>query len=56
MWRGPTVAGQKEASAKAKSKIYTIHAKLISIAAEKWSDPNINGALADTITNAKRHE
>jgi YebC/PmpR family DNA-binding regulatory protein len=54
MWRWPTVAGQKEASAKAKSKIYTIHAKLISIAAEKWSDPSINGSLADAITNAKR--
>ena len=54
MWRWPTVAGQKEASAKAKSKIYTIHAKLISLAAEKGADPSINGALGDAITSAKR--
>lgn len=54
MWRWPTVAGQKEASAKAKSKIYNIHSKLITLAAEKWSDPSINGALGDAIHSAKR--
>jgi YebC/PmpR family DNA-binding regulatory protein len=54
MWRWPTVAGQKEASAKAKSKIYNIHSKLITIASEKWSDPSINSALADAISSAKR--
>ncbi len=54
MWRWPTVAGQKEASAKAKSKIYNIHSKLITIAAERGSDPSINGALADAIYSAKR--
>lgn len=54
MWRWPTVAGQKEASAKAKSKIYNIHSKLITLAAEKWSDPSINAALADAIHSAKR--
>ncbi len=54
MWRWPTVAGQKEAGAKAKAKIYTIHAKLIALAAEKWADPTINGALSDAITSAKR--
>ncbi len=54
MWRWPTVAGQKEASAKAKSKIYNIHSKLITIAAEKWADPSINAALADAIHSAKR--
>lgn len=54
MWRWPTVAGQKEASAKAKSKIYNIHSKLITIAAERGSDPSINGSLADAIHSAKR--
>jgi YebC/PmpR family DNA-binding regulatory protein len=54
MWRWPTVAGQKEASAKAKSKIYNIHSKLITLAAERGSDPSINGALADAIHSAKR--
>lgn len=54
MWRWPTVAGQKEASAKAKSKIYNIHSKLITLAAEKGSDPSINAALTDAIYSAKR--
>jgi YebC/PmpR family DNA-binding regulatory protein len=54
MWRWPTVAGQKEASAKAKSKIYNIHSKLITIAAERGSDPSINSSLADAIHSAKR--
>jgi len=54
MWRWPTVAGQKEASAKAKSKIYNIHSKLITLAAERWSDPSINATLADAIHSAKR--
>jgi YebC/PmpR family DNA-binding regulatory protein len=54
MWRWPTVAGQKEAWAKAKGKIYGMHSKLIAIAAEKWADPSINGSLADAITSAKR--
>lgn len=54
MWRGPTVAGQKEASAKAKAKIFTIHSKLIALAAERGSDPAINTTLADAITDAKR--
>ncbi len=54
MWRWPTVAGQKEAGAKAKGKMYGIHSKLIAIAAEKWADPSINGSLSDAITSAKR--
>lgn len=54
MWRWPTVAGQKEASAKAKAKIYSLHSKLIAIAAEKWADPTQNNALADAIHAAKK--
>ncbi len=54
MGRWPTVAGQKEASAKAKSKMYNIHSKLITLASERGSDPSINGALFDAIYSAKR--
>lgn len=54
MWRWPTVAGQKEASAKIKGKVFTIHSKLIALAAERGSDPTINTILADAIADAKR--
>lgn len=54
MWRGPTVAGQKEASAKAKGKIYGIHSKLIAIAAESGADPDINHTLADALADARK--
>jgi YebC/PmpR family DNA-binding regulatory protein len=54
MWRWPTVAATKEKWDKAKAKIYNIHSKLITIAAEKWADPSINGALHDAVTSAKR--
>lgn len=54
MWRGPTVAGQKEASAKVKWKIYGIHSKLIAIAAEAGADPDINHTLADALASARK--
>lgn len=54
MWRWPTVAAQKEASAKIKSKINAIHAKLIALAAERGADPKENNALADAISVAKK--
>ena len=54
MWRWPTVAATKEKWDKAKAKIYNIHSKLITIAAEKWADPSINGSLHDAIYSAKR--
>lgn len=54
MWRWPTVAAQKEKGDKAKAKIYNIHSKLITIAAEKWADPSLNGSLHDAIDRAKR--
>ncbi len=54
MWRWPTVAATKEKWDKAKAKIYNTHSKLITIAAEKWADPSINGALHDAIYSAKR--
>jgi YebC/PmpR family DNA-binding regulatory protein len=54
MWRGPTVAAQKEKGAKAKSKIYGMHSKLISLTSEKWSDPTLNPSLYDAIASAKK--
>lgn len=54
MWRWPTVAGQKEASAKAKAKVYSLHSKLIAIAAERGADPSQNNTLADAIHTAKK--
>lgn len=45
---------QKEASAKAKSKINSIHAKLIAIAAERGADIGQNHALADAVSTAKK--
>ncbi len=54
MWRWPTVAATKEKWDRAKAKIYNIHSKLITIAAEKWADPSINGSLHDAIYSAKR--
>lgn len=54
MWRGPTVQAQKDKNAKAKAKVNTLHAKLITLAAEKGSDPSLNTALADAIHTAKK--
>jgi YebC/PmpR family DNA-binding regulatory protein len=54
MWRWPTVAAQKDKNAKTKSKVFTIHAKLIALAAEKWADVSLNTALADAIHTAKK--
>lgn len=54
MWRWPTVAAQKDKNAKAKAKVNTLHAKLITLAAEKWADPGQNNALADAIHSAKK--
>lgn len=54
MWRWPTVAAKKDKNAKAKAKVNTMHAKLISIAAEKWGNPDLNTSLADAIHTAKK--
>ena len=35
-------------------KVFTIHAKLITLAAQKWWDPTKNPALADAISPAKK--
>lgn len=45
---------QKELAAKSRGKVFSIHAKLIALAAQKGSDPAKNAHLADAITAAKK--
>lgn len=54
MWRGPVIAAKKSQSNAAKQKVFTIHAKLISIAAAKWWDPDTNPSLYDAIEKARK--
>lgn len=54
MWRWPTIAAQKEKNAKMRAKINTLHARLITLASEKWSDPKENTSLSDAIHTAKK--
>lgn len=54
MWRWPVVAKRRDAVNAVKWKIFSIHAKLIAIAASKWGDPDWNPALAAAIYTAKK--
>lgn len=54
MWRWPVVQARKNAVNALKWKIFSIHAKLISIAASKWSNPDDNPTLANAIYKAKK--
>lgn len=54
MWRGPVVEKRKNAVNAVKGKIFSIHAKLIAIAAQKWGDPDQNPSLAAAIHKAKK--
>lgn len=54
MWRGPVVQARKNAVNAVKWKIFSLHAKLIAIAAVKWGDPEQNPALASAIYTAKK--
>jgi len=54
MWRGPVVQKRKEAVNKIKWKIFSIHAKLIAIAASKWWNPDDNSNLYAEIHKAKK--
>lgn len=54
MWRGPVVQARKNAVNAVKWKIFSLHAKLVSIAAQKWGDPSQNHALASAIYTAKK--
>lgn len=54
MWRWPVIAAKKSQSNAAKQKVFTIHAKLISLAAQKWGDPDKNPSLYDAIEKARK--
>lgn len=54
MGRWPVVQARKEAVNAVKWKIFSLHAKLISIAASKWANPDDNPALASAIHSAKK--
>ena len=54
MWRGPVVQARKDAVNAVKWKIFSLHAKLIAIAAVKGGDPDKNPSLASAITAAKK--
>jgi len=54
MWRGPVVQARKNAVNAAKWKVFSMHAKLIAIAAQKWWNPDDNPSLAGLIAKAKK--
>lgn len=54
MWRGPVVEKKKNQSNALRQKAFWIHAKLITIAAWKWWDPDKNPSLADAIEKARK--
>ncbi len=54
MWRWPVVEKRKALWNAARQKAFTMHAKLISLAASKWWDPDINTALQDAIDKARK--
>lgn len=54
MWRGPVVQAQKNLVNSIKWKVFSLHAKLISIAAQKWGDPDKNPALFTAVHKAKK--
>ncbi|PID87423.1 YebC/PmpR family DNA-binding transcriptional regulator [Candidatus Gracilibacteria bacterium] len=54
MGRGPVVAKRRDAVNAVKGKVFSLHAKLISIAAQKGGDPDSNPSLASAIYKAKK--
>jgi len=54
MWRWPVVAKKRDAVNKIKWKVFSIHAKLIAVAAQSWGDPDSNPSLALAISKAKK--
>jgi len=54
MWRGPVVQARKNAVNAVKWKVFSMHAKLIAIAAQKWGNPDDNPSLASLISKAKK--
>lgn len=54
MWRGPVVQARKDAVNKVKGKIFSIHAKMIAIAASTGWNPDDNPTLHTAIVKAKK--
>lgn len=54
MWRWPVVQARKNAVNSVKGKVFSTHAKLIAIAAQKWGNPDDNPSLAWVIVKAKK--
>ncbi len=54
MWRGPVVQARKNAVNTVKGKVFSLHAKLIAIAAQKWGKPEDNPTLHAAIIKAKK--
>ena len=54
MWRGPVVQARKNAVNAVKGKVFSMHAKLIAVAAQKWWNPDDNPTLAAAIYKAKK--
>ena len=54
MWRGPVVQARKDVVNAVKGKIFSVHAKLIAIAASKGGDPDQNPSLFAAIHTAKK--
>lgn len=54
MWRWPVVEKKKGLVNAQKWKVFAIHAKLISLAAQSGWDPNMNPHLYEAIEKAKR--
>lgn len=55
MWRWPVIERKRALTNALKWKVFTIHAKLISLAAQKWGwDPDKNPTLFEAIEKAKK--
>lgn len=54
MGRWPVVQARKEAVNNMKGKVFSLHAKLIALAAQKWPHPDENPSLAQAVHKAKR--
>jgi len=54
MWRGPVVQARKNAVNAVKWKIFSTHAKLITMAAQSGGNPDDNPSLAAAIYTAKK--
>lgn len=54
MWRWPVIERKRNIANAQKWKVFTIHAKLIALAAQKWWDPEKNPTLYEAIEKAKK--